>query len=524
MRDHVLRLDVPMGALSSLQLRRVSDLLQSRRVVRAHLTTRQNIELHVAHLEDREAVLVALAQCGLTPAGPGIHAFASPVVDPLAGVADDEAVDPRPLAALLMDWARVRAVFYGLPAKLKVALSGAREDRVGIRFQDVGLLARAGAGGEARYDVYVGGGLGRKPRLGVLRASELREREVLAFLHALVVVYTDTAEGEDPRRRRLGATVERVGADAFFEAVQAVVARSAWDVGAFLDARTREGWAEAKPRPGRAPGQGPRVAVDGAAANAAASDGREAERAVPLARDRHVAGWFERDVRPEACGDRASVRVAVLADDPLDPDRTAARLTALARAAEAFGDGTLRLSVRQDGWICGVPRGVLQKLHAALRAEGVLSARGAGIADVVACPGAPVCDKSNARTFDVAGAIREVLWAMDAAEELGGVRVGVSACMNGCGLHHASDIGLMGVSKRGEPHFQVSVGGHTGHVSRLGRSLGPALSGDQTLAAVRSILEVYLQLRASEAESLHATFHRVGEGPFFARVRRAMAG
>lgn len=503
-RGTVLRIDVPFGALTAPQLRAVAGLFRRGHVVRLHCTTRQNVELHLADAAVRDGTLRALETLGLAPAGPGRHAFASPVVDPLAGVANDEEVDPKPLVELVMDWARVTAVFYGLPAKLKVGFSGAQEDRVGVHFQDVGVLARHSEHGEARYDIFVGGGLGRKPRVGELRASRLSARDVLAFLHALVVVYAAVADGVDPRRRRLGATVERIGDEAFFARVRAEVERAEWDVDAFLAARSREGRTPPKPRRSRPPTRGPRAAP---------------QPLIGLARDRHLAAWLRRDVLPEANGDYASVRVAVLGDDPWEEHHTAVRLEALGAAVDSFGDGSLWLSVRQDGWIRHVPRQRLVELHRALTAEGVLGAPGSGSADVVACPGAPVCAKSNASSFDVAGALRGVLRDVDAVHDLGVVRVGVSACMNGCGLHHASDIGLMGVSKRGEPHFQVSVGGHTGEGARLGTVIGPAMSEQETLVAVRAVLEAYLRLRDPATEPLHQTFHRVGESAFLAAVR-----
>ena len=88
--------------------------------------------------------------------------------DELAGVAIDEAVDPRPYAEILRQWSTLHPEFAFLPRKFKIAITGAYEDRAAIGWHDLGLQLVKNAQGEVGFKVWVGGGMGRTPVIGTL--------------------------------------------------------------------------------------------------------------------------------------------------------------------------------------------------------------------------------------------------------------------------------------------------------------------------------------------------------------------
>ena len=85
--------------------------------------------------------------------------------------------------------------------------------------------------------------------------------------------------------------------------------------------------------------------------------------------------------------------------------------------------------------------------------------------------------------------------------------------MNGCGHHSVGNIGVLGVDKKGEEWYQLTLGGSSRNDARLGDRLGAAVSRDGVVDAVMKILEVYVDQREGE-ENFMDTYLRVGLQPF----------
>ena len=89
--------------------------------------------------------------------------------------------------------------------------------------------------------------------------------------------------------------------------------------------------------------------------------------------------------------------------------------------------------------------------------------------------------------------------------------------MNACGHHHIGHIGILGVDKKGEEFYQVSLGGHQGKDASLGKILGPSFSQEDVPGVIEKILATYIELR-SEEEVFLDTYRRVGIEAFKERV------
>jgi sulfite reductase (NADPH) hemoprotein beta-component len=85
--------------------------------------------------------------------------------------------------------------------------------------------------------------------------------------------------------------------------------------------------------------------------------------------------------------------------------------------------------------------------------------------------------------------------------------------MNACGHHHAGDIGILGVDKKGSEWYQITLGGNAGNNASIGMRLGPAVPRDGLADAVGNILDTYLSLRTS-GELFANTLERTGIEPF----------
>ena len=92
--------------------------------------------------------------------------------------------------------------------------------------------------------------------------------------------------------------------------------------------------------------------------------------------------------------------------------------------------------------------------------------------------------------------------------------------MNACGHHHVGNIGILGVDKKGEEWYQVSIGGSGYSNAALAQILGPSFARSQVPDVVDKLVSLYVEQR-QEGEQFVETFNRVGIAPFKERVYAA---
>ena len=149
-------------------------------------------------------------------------------------------------------------------------------------------------------------------------------------------------------------------------------------------------------------------------------------------------------------------------------DITAAQFRAVGALAGELGAGVVRASNDQNLMVPWIPGGRLAELYGRLREIGLATADALHITDVASCPGADYCSLAVSRSMGVAAAIRSHLLAINGqVEQLGVFRIRISGCPNSCGQHHVGDIGLTGLSLKGDdgqdhPHYSMLVGGSVG--------------------------------------------------------------
>jgi sulfite reductase (NADPH) hemoprotein beta-component len=74
-------------------------------------------------------------------------------------------------------------------------------------------------------------------------------------------------------------------------------------------------------------------------------------------------------------------------------------------------------------------------------------------------------------------------------------------------------IGILGVDKKGEEFYQISLGGSGAEDAAIGAILGPALSGDAVLPAIEALISAY-RARRQGAERFIDAYRRLGAAPF----------
>jgi sulfite reductase (NADPH) hemoprotein beta-component len=501
----MLRVAIPYGILSAQQLRALAELAERWDRGFGHFTTRQNVQFHWVKIEDSADILAFLAEHDLHAIQTSGNCIRNITTDALAGIAADERVDPRPWCEFLRQWAAFHPEFAFLPRKFKIAVNGAKEDRAAIRAHDIGIdLWPTSDPLAPEVDLYVGGGLGRTPVIGQRLFARLPAAQLMPTLEAILRVYNRWGRRDNKYKARIKILVQSMGVEAFRAAVLAERARGQED-----EAARWQGWR----------GELARIA------NHFAEDDRRAEsmaavwlhrEPTPLSADEVAAfaRWRAQNVLPHRVPGFAAVVLVTKRHQHAPGDVTADEMRAIAQWSERFSDGEIRVTHRQNLVLGWVPEQALPLLWREARALGFGRPIFRLASDVIACPGGDYCALANARSIPVAQAVIERLGQANLrATEAVPVAINISGCVNACGHHHLGDIGVLGVDKKGQEWFQVTLGGQEGIDLRFGKVLGPALPAAAVAPAIERLLTTYHHWRR-RGESLAETVARVGEGPF----------
>ena len=139
------------------------------------------------------------------------------------------------------------------------------------------------------------------------------------------------------------------------------------------------------------------------------------------------------------------------------------------------------------------------------------------LADMIVCPGLDFCALANAESLSIAEAINDRFDDLDYLYDIGELEIKMSGCMNACGHHHVGHICILGVDKKGESWYQITLGGSASNDASLGERLGPAIAKEQMADVVENLVNVYIEQR-NEGERFVDTVRRIGVAPFKERV------
>ncbi|MDX1589518.1 MAG: nitrite/sulfite reductase, partial [Oleiphilaceae bacterium] len=185
-----------------------------------------------------------------------------------------------------------------------------------------------------------------------------------------------------------------------------------------------------------------------------------------------------------------------------------------------YSFGELRVTHQQNAVLADVRQDQLYDLWQAARPLGFATANLGLLTDVICCPGGDYCALANAKSIPVAESIQRRFDDMDYLHDLGDIDLNISGCMNACGHHHVGHIGILGVDKKGQEFYQISLGGSSQRDASIGKILGPSFARDQVDDVIARILDVYLKQRTEE-EQFVDTYRRIGIEPFKEQVYAA---
>ena len=491
----MFRIAVPYGMLRSAQLRKLAQVTRDYDKGYAHISTRQNVQLNWCELEDIPEILHELSTVQLHSIQTSGNCVRNTTTDQFAGVARDETVDPRPWCEIIRQWSTFHPEFSHLPRKFKISVNGAVEDRTAIEANDIGLEVMKNAEGEIGFRVLVGGGLGRTPIIGSQINPFLPWQHLLTYLDAILRVYNRYGRRDNKWKARIKILVKALGPEAFAEKVNAEFAHTKGGPTTLTEEEVQ---------------RVSRFFVDPAYQQLSDCD---AELAALDAEHPGFARWRQRNTTPHKKPGYVAVTLSLKKTGVPTGDVSDKQLDLIANLADEYSFGEVRNTHCQNIALVDVEQRRLFELWNILRDNSLATPNIGLLTDIICCPGGDYCSLANAKSIPVAEAIQRRFDDLDYLFDIGDIALQISGCMNACGHHHIGNIGILGVDKKGQEFYQVSLGGRAGRDSRLAEILGPSFAQSEVDNVIGKIIQVYVDQR-HEDERFIDTFDRIGIAPF----------
>jgi sulfite reductase (NADPH) hemoprotein beta-component len=494
----MLRVNVPYGMLSSKQLRKLAHVARYFDKGYGHFTTRQNMQYNWPKLEEVPDILAELASVEMHAIQSSGNCIRNTTSDQYAGVAVDEIEDSRAYAELIRQWSTFHPEFNWLPRKFKIAVTGCREDRAAVQVHDIGVRL-VEKDGKVGLQILAGGGLGRTPVLGSVIKEYLDKEHMLTYIEAILRVYNRYGRRDNKYKARIKILVRAMTAEVFAEKVE-------------------EEWLSIK--------DGPGTLTETEIQRAKSFFTRPAYKTLPegsdalndaLKQNFAFKAWTTHNVKPHQETGYAIVNLALKETGVAPGDVTDEQMEVIADLADTYSFGELRVTHEQNVTLADVEQASLFNLWKTLCEHGLATPNLGLLTDIICCPGGDYCSLANAKSLPVADAIQRRFDDLDYLHDLGDLDINISGCMNACGHHHVGNIGILGVDKKGQEFYQVSIGGSAAANSSLAKILGPSFAQAEIPEVVGKLVDVYVNNRVEE-EFFIDTYNRIGIAPFKSSV------
>ncbi|HTV72289.1 MAG TPA: FAD-dependent oxidoreductase [Candidatus Acidoferrales bacterium] len=477
----MLRIRVPGGKATTVQLRRVADLAERYARPGVHVTTRGGLEIHHVRIEDVTAIWRELAEVGLTTKGTCGDTLRNVIACAHTGTYAGEVLPLEPFVALLHE--HIVAISDGLniSRKINVAIACSPDCDEHVATSDVGFVATpGGAGALPTFTLWGAGGLGATPRLAIKLREGIAQTDMLAAFDAVVAIGARYADRSSRAKAKIKLLVENLGADRV---------RGIFD----------EEFARAK-----------------------------AADAGPVFQFEASPGVAQHDIVAPLAGVVAQKQVDRFTIPVLIPmgEIASQALRELAAIADRFAGGDVRLTPDQNAELQHVHGKDVAEVVGAVEAAGLRVRGRGGISDVVSCVGLEYCPLAVSHSMSMGEELSQAFASLRDDPRYVDFRIHVSGCPHSCAKHQVADIGLAGAitevdGKRVEA-YAFYLGGNA-RERRLGAMFPKKVPRTLVVRAIERLLRDYETLSLA-GERFSQTVARIGTEPFFQTLQAALDG
>jgi sulfite reductase (ferredoxin) len=480
MNYSMVRIKIPSGEITPEQLEKIASLSEAFSIGSAHVSTRQNIQLHWVQLEDVSEVMRGLVEAGLTTREACGNTVRNVMCSHFAGVCPDEAFDATPYAKAIARFFIRNPMCQNLPRKFKINFACCSEHGL-VRIADIGLIPAINDD-VIGFKVYLGGGLGAASFLGHLLEEFTPASKLLQTSMAIIRLFDRHGNRENMARNRMRYLVHEMGWDKFKKMVlkeRSIVEMTIADSTVKLYDTNAE---EVRPLLNTAhtikelPILNEYVTIKSSAY----------ER------------WLHTNVVPQKQEGYYTIFVTLGAGDI-----TANQLRTLARAIrDLSAESTARNTPQQNFAIRHIHESDLHEFYDRLASIGLANPGALTITSIVGCSGTTSCNLAITNSHRLAKELQHRLLELgfDTEDSLRDSTIKISGCPNSCGQHEIATIGFFGGASRigaaMAPTYTMLFGGSAGEQGQLGKAV-MRVPAKRVIDIIEKIVEIYKRERSS---------------------------
>jgi len=478
----MVRIKVPSGEMTPEQLEKIASLSEAFSIGSAHVSTRQNIQLHWVQLEDVSEVMRGLVEVGLTTREACGNTVRNVMCSHFAGVCLDEEFDSTPYAKAIARFFLRNPVCQNLPRKFKINFACCSQHGL-VRIADIGLIPSKKDGNNG-FKIYLGGGLGAASFLGHQLEEFTSEVRLVSTCMAVVRLFDRLGNRENMARNRMRYLVNEMGWEKFQKLV--IKERSNVEMTVSLETLGRYK-VETEP-------QNMRQLLNG--------------KKLPLINEKVDVNsdpykrWLHTNVVSQKQNGYFVVFITLGAGDI-----TASQLRSLAKTIRDYsGEGCARNTPNQNFAIRFIKAKDLPEFYNDLAKSGLANPGALTMSSAVGCSGTTSCNLAITNSHRLAKEIQSkfIELGLDTADDLRDSTIKISGCPNSCGQHEIATIGFYGGASRiggtMTPTYTMMFGGRDGEDGLLGRTV-MRVPAKRVIPTLTKIIEIYRKER-SENESL----------------------
>jgi sulfite reductase beta subunit-like hemoprotein len=483
----MVRVKVPAGEIFPDQLERLAQISEAFSIGSAHVSTRQNVQLHWIALEDVSEVMRGLAEVGLTSREACGNSVRNVMCSPLAGVCTQEVFDPTPYALATAKFLLRNPMNQSLPRKFKLNFTCCEKHGM-ARIVDIGLIPqKIDIDGKTYtgFKIFLGGGLGAQSFVGHQLEEFTPEEDLLYTIISVIRVYDRMGNRENMARNRMRYLVNELGWEKFQNIVlkERALVRVTQSVLVKLELD-------------KIPEVRSKISIS--------SDS--------TSKPEGFLRWIKNNVIKQKQDGYNSVFLTLESGDV-----TANQLRAIAEITKDFStEGRARTGFLQDIVFRWVKDEDLSKLYSKLLEVGLANAGALTMASVIGCSGTTSCNLALTNSHRIAKEIqrRFLELKLDTDDDLRDATIKISGCPNSCGQHEIATIGFYGgggrMGKEMYPLYTMSLGGRADEQAMLGL-ICMKVPAKRVIPTILKIIEIF-KSEKKNGETLDSWIHRVIDG------------
>jgi sulfite reductase (ferredoxin) len=478
----MVRIKVPSGEMTPEQLEKIASLSEAFSIGSAHVSTRQNIQLHWVQLEDVSEVMRGLVEVGLTTREACGNTIRNVMCSHFAGICPDEEFDSTPYAKAIARFFLRNPVCQNLPRKFKINFACCSQHGL-VRIADIGLIP-AKKDGSNGFKIYLGGGLGAASFIGHQLEEFTSEVRLVSTCMAVVRLFDRLGNRENMARNRMRYLVNEMGWEKFQKLV--IKERSNVEMTVSLETLGRYK-VETEPQNIRQLPNGKKLPL--------------INEKVDVNSDPYKR-WLHTNVVSQKQNGYFVVFITLGAGDI-----TANQLRSLAKTIRDYsGEGCARNTPNQNFAIRFIKAKDLPEFYNDLAKIGLANPGALTMSSAVGCSGTTSCNLAITNSHRLAKEIQSkfIELGLDTADDLRESTIKISGCPNSCGQHEIATIGFYGGASRVggtmTPTYTMMFGGRDGEDGLLGKTV-MRVPAKRVIPTLTKIIEIYRKER-SENESL----------------------